>query len=47
MASMVEREILEDASIYSKELESNRDEEDRSEGGNYTKRWDKHHRTAF
>jgi len=33
MASMVEREILEDASIYSKELESNRDEEDRSEGG--------------
>jgi hypothetical protein len=33
MASMVEREILEDAAIYSKELESNKDEEDRSEGG--------------
>lgn len=33
MASMVEREILKDAVIYSKELESNKDEEDRSEGG--------------
>jgi transposase len=33
MANMVEREILEDAAIYSKELESNKDEEDRSRGG--------------
>lgn len=32
MSSMVEREILEDASVYSKELEFNKDDEDRSAG---------------
>jgi transposase len=32
MSSMVEREILEDASVYSKELEFNKEDEDRSAG---------------
>ena len=32
ISSMVEREILEDASVYSKELEFNKDDQDRSAG---------------